>query len=229
MQRPLAVRDSQLFVAARCISEKGRYDLYNLDCVILCKTYTDYMCLAGKKRLRGYTPNMSQTIAYLRTFTDKQDLNNQKLEILEWARKKDLKIDEFVEITISSRKTRKQRRIEEVLEMLTNSDTLIVTELSRLGRSTAEVITRVNELVARNIRVIILKQNLDISQHDMNSKIVIALFSLFAELERDLISLRTKEALAAKRQQGKTLGKPKGLFRKANLMLIWSGLKISSN
>jgi DNA invertase Pin-like site-specific DNA recombinase len=158
---------------------------------------------------------MSQTIAYLRTSTDKQYLNNQKLEILEWARKKDLKIDSFVEITISSRKTRKQRRIEEVLEMLADSDTLIVTELSRLGRSTAEVIALVNELVARNIRVIILKQNLDISQHDMSSKIIITLFSLFAELERDLISLRTKEALAAKKQQGKMLGKPKGTIQKS--------------
>ena len=71
---------------------------------------------------------MSQTIAYLRTSTDKQDLNNQKLEILEWARKKELKIDAFVEITMSSRKTRKQRCIEEVLEMLSDSDTLIVYE-----------------------------------------------------------------------------------------------------
>src|SRR6266567_1028557 len=94
---------------------------------------------------------MSQTIAYVRTSTDKQDLNKQKLEILEWARKKDLKIDEFVQITMSSRKTRKQRRIEEVLQMLADSDTLIVTELSRLGRSTAEVIALVNELIARNI------------------------------------------------------------------------------
>jgi DNA invertase Pin-like site-specific DNA recombinase len=173
------------------------------------------MRLAAKNRLRGDSPKMSQTIAYLRTSTDKQDLNNQKLEILEWARKKELKIDEFVEITMSSRKTRKQRRIEEVLEMLADYDTLIVTELSRLGRSTAEVIALVNELVARNIRVIILKQNLDISQHDMSSKIVITLFSLFAELERDLISLRTKEALAAKKQQGKTLGKPKGTIQKS--------------
>lgn len=158
---------------------------------------------------------MSQIIAYLRTSTDKQDLNNQKLEILEWARKKDLKIDEFVQITMSSRKTRKQRRIEEVLQMLADSDTLIVTELSRLGRSTAEVIALVNELVVRNIRVIILKQNLDISQHDMSSKIVITLFSLFAELERDLISLRTKEALTAKKQQGVMLGKPKGTIQKS--------------
>ena len=72
---------------------------------------------------------MSQTIAYVRTSTEKQDLGNQKLEILEWARKKDLKIDEFVQITMSSRKTRKQRRIEVVLQMLADSDTLIVTEL----------------------------------------------------------------------------------------------------
>jgi DNA invertase Pin-like site-specific DNA recombinase len=142
-------------------------------------------------------------------------LNNQKLEILEWARKKEMKVDGFVEIIMSSRKTSKQRRIEEVLHMLTDSDTLVVTELSRLGRSTAEVIALVNELVARNIRVIILKQNLDISQHDMTSKIVITLFSLFAELERDLISLRTKEALAAKKQQGVMLGKPKGTVQKS--------------
>jgi DNA invertase Pin-like site-specific DNA recombinase len=158
---------------------------------------------------------MSKTIAYIRTSTDKQDLNNQKLEILEFARKKDLKVDEFVEITISSRKTTKQRRIDEVVQRLANSDVLVVTELSRLGRSTAEVIALINELVARNIRVIILKQNLDIHKHDMNSKIVITLFSLFAELERDLISLRTKEALAAKRMQGVVLGKPMGTIQKS--------------
>ncbi len=158
---------------------------------------------------------MSKTIAYIRASTDKQDLNNQKLEILEFARKKELKVDAFVEITISSRKTSKQRRIDEVLERLGDSDTLVVTELSRLGRSTAEVIALINEMVHRNIRVIILKQNLDIAKHDMNSKIVITLFSLFSELERDLISLRTREALAAKRMQGIMLGKPKGTIQKS--------------
>ncbi len=135
---------------------------------------------------------MSRTIAYLRASTEKQDLNNQKLEILEFARKKEVKIDEFVEITMSSRKTSKQRRIYEVMQTLSESDTLVVTELSRLGRSTADVIALINELVERNIRVIILKQNLDLNTHDMNSKIVITLFSLFAELERDLISVRTE-------------------------------------
>lgn len=126
-----------------------------------------------------------------------------------------MKIDDFVEITISSRKTSKQRRIDEMLTDLETSDTLIVTELSRLGRSTVEVIALINELVARAIRVIILKQNLDINQHDMNSKIMITLFSLFAELERDLISLRTKEALASKKRRGIALGKPKGTIQKS--------------
>ena len=156
---------------------------------------------------------MSKTIAYIRTSTSKQDVNNQKLEVLEFARRKNLQVDEFVQITISSRKSSKQRRIDELLEKLADSDTLIVTELSRLGRSTSEVIALVNELIQRNIRVIVIKQNLDIAQHDMSSKITVTLFSLFAELEHDLVSLRTKEALAAKKAQGIKLGKPKGTIQ----------------
>ncbi|HIE54643.1 MAG TPA: resolvase [Chromatiaceae bacterium] len=156
---------------------------------------------------------MSKTIAYIRASTGKQDVNSQKLEILEFVHHANLKVDEFVQITISSRKTSKQRRIDELLEKLVDSDTLIVTELSRLGRSTSEIITLVNELVQRNIRVIVIKQNLDIVQHDMSSKIIVTLFSLFAELERDLVSLRTKEALAAKKAQGVKLGKPKGTIQ----------------
>jgi DNA invertase Pin-like site-specific DNA recombinase len=158
---------------------------------------------------------MSKIVAYLRASTDKQDLNHQKLELLEFARKKSLSIDEFVEITISSRKSSKQRRIDELLGMLNDGDILLVTELSRLGRSTTEVITIVNSLAKRNIRVIVLKQNLDISQQDINSKVTLTLFSLFSELERDLISLRTKEALASKTRQGQILGKPKGTIQKS--------------
>lgn len=158
---------------------------------------------------------MGKIVAYLRTSTDKQDLSHQKLELLEFARKNSLSIDEFIEITISSRKTSKQRRIDELLERLDQADTLMVTELSRLGRSTAEVISLVNVLTHRNVRLIILKQNLDISQQDMNSKVMLTLFSLFSELERDLISLRTKEALASKKRQGQILGKPRGTIQKS--------------
>ena len=157
---------------------------------------------------------MAKTLAYLRASTDQQETNNQKLEILEFARKKEITIDDYIELTISSRKSQKQRRIEELISRLKPSDTLIVTELSRLGRSTAEVITLINALVENNVRVMILKQNMDINQHDMNSKIIITLFSLFGELERDLVSARTKEALAAK-AQGQVLGKPKGTIQKS--------------
>ncbi len=165
------------------------------------------MLTTGKK--------MAKTLAYLRASTDQQETNNQKLEILEFARKKEITIDDYIELTISSRKTQKQRRIVELISRLNPSDTLIVTELSRLGRSTAEVIALINALVENNVRVMILKQNMDINQHDMNSKIIITLFSLFGELERDLVSARTKEALAAKKAQGQILGKPKGTIQKS--------------
>ena len=102
-----------------------------------------------------------------------------------------------------------------MMASLVDADTLIVTELSRLGRSTAEIIGLINELVKKQVRVIAIKQNLDIRQQDMNSKIITTLFSLFAELERDLISLRTKEALASKKLQGVQLGKPKGTIQKS--------------
>lgn len=159
---------------------------------------------------------MSMVYAYLRISTNKQDALNQRLEILEYARQRNIHVDEFVEITISSKQTTKQRRIDEVMEKIQSADTLIVSELSRLGRSVAEVTTLINELVRRKIRVIAIKQGVDLRQEqDMASKITITIFSLLAELERDLISLRTKEALWAKKQQGVMLGKPKGTIQKS--------------
>jgi len=158
---------------------------------------------------------MGKIVAYIRTSTDKQDLDNQKLQILEFAREKNLKINEFIQITVSSGKTSKQRRIDELMQKLEGSDCLIVTELSRIGRSTAEVINLINKLINRSIRVIVIKQNLDISKHDMTSKVMVTLFSLFSELERDLVSLRTKDALAAKKAQGIKLGKPLGTIQKS--------------
>lgn len=181
-----------------------------------------------------------KTIAYIRASTDKQEVDNQRLEILEYARKRDLKVDDFIQVTMSSKRTTKQRRIDEMMEKLDGSGILIATELSRLGRSTAEVIELVNQLIKRNVRVIFTKQNLDITGHDMSSKIIVTMFSLFAELERDLISLRTKEALAAKKSKGIQLGKPKGTIQKSMydgdlekikgwLELGLSGRKISEN
>jgi DNA invertase Pin-like site-specific DNA recombinase len=161
---------------------------------------------------------MSKVIAYIRASTNKQELDHQKLAVLEFAMKRGMHIheDDIIELIVSSRRCSKQRRIDELLETLKDDvDTLIVSELSRLGRSTAEVISLVNNLVDRNIRVIAVKQGLDISKHDLNSKMSLHLFSLLSELERDLISLRTKEALAFKKSKGQILGRKKGTIGKS--------------
>ena len=147
---------------------------------------------------------MARTLAYLRTSTDKQDINHQKVEILEYARRERIHIDDFITISISSKR-----------ERLSDGDMLIVTELSRLGRSTGEVIDLIDELVQGGVQVIVLKQNLtlDKDQDDIQSLTMITLLSLFAQMERMMISRRTKEALAARKAQGVILGKPKGTIQ----------------
>jgi len=158
---------------------------------------------------------MSKTIAYIRASTDAQDVKNQRHEILEYGHHEGISVDEFIEVTTSSRHSSRQRRIEEMQERLEPSDTLIVTELSRLGRSTGEVIMLINQLVAYGVTVVIIKQSLCLGEgiQDISSKIMVTLLALFAEIERDFISLRTKEALAAKKAQGVILGKPKGTIQ----------------
>ncbi len=158
---------------------------------------------------------MSRVLAYLRTSTDSQDLKAQKVEVWEYAQRQNLSIDSYISISISSRKSRRARRIEELLGQLEEGDTLIVTELSRLGRSTGEVIDIIDGLVARDICVIVIKQNLIFNkeQDDMQSLAMLTLLSLFAEMERMMISKRTKEALAVRKQLGVRLGKPVGTIQ----------------
>jgi DNA invertase Pin-like site-specific DNA recombinase len=158
------------------------------------------------------------TIAYLRVSTDTQDIDKQRLEVHEYARKQKLRIKEFVEVEMSSRKDPQARRIEELAGKLNAGDTLIVSELSRLGRSLVEVINLVNELLKNKVRIIAIKQNLDLkTNHDMQTKILITLFSLMAELERDIISERTKAALRALKAGGKILGRKPGTLGKSKL------------
>lgn len=158
---------------------------------------------------------MSKIVAYIRASTNAQDVKNQRHEILEYGNREGLRIDEFIEVTISSRHSSRQRRIEELQERLEPGDSLLVTELSRLGRSTGEVIMLINQLVAYGIIIHIIKQNLRLGQdlQDMTAKVMVTLLALFAEIERDFISLRTKEALASKKAQGVVLGKPKGTIQ----------------
>ena len=151
------------------------------------------------------------TTAYLRVSTGTQDLANQKLAILEYARRKKFPINEFVEVQISSRKKPHQRGIDGMLERLAPGDRLIVSELSRLGRSLGQVIHIVDELVKRKIRFTAIKESIHFEgKQDLQTKVMVALFGLFAEVGRDLISERTREGLASARAKGRLLGGPKG-------------------
>jgi DNA invertase Pin-like site-specific DNA recombinase len=154
----------------------------------------------------------------LRVSTAKQDVQNQKLEILSYANTSKLTVDDFIAIEISSRRTMKERRIDELLEKLEVGDTLIVSELSRLGRSLGEIIQIVDNLIKKEIRFIAVKQGMIINgRNDIQTKVMITMFGLFAEIERDLLSERTKMGLANARAKGKILGRPVGRLGKHKL------------
>ncbi|KAF0139102.1 MAG: resolvase-like protein [Stygiobacter sp.] len=157
--------------------------------------------------------------AYLRVSKDTQDTNNQKLAVLEFARSQKLKISHFLEVSFSSRKSTKERKIDDLLQQLNDGDTLIVSELSRMGRSVGEIISTIDCLVKKQVKFFAIKEGIKLngSIKDIQSKVMITLFSLFAEIERDLISLRTREALAAAKACGKQLGRPKGSLGKSKL------------
>lgn len=176
-----------------------------------------------KKSISTFSSNDTQNgkvIAYLRVSSAlKQDVEGQKYLVLDHARKLGLFINEFIEVEMSSRMDTVSRRIDELMGKLNPGDILILSELSRFGRSLSEVVQAVNHLAARNVRIIVVKQGIDIQGgvQDMSSKVMVAMFSLMAELERDLISERTKMALAARRAAGVRLGRPKGSTGKSVL------------
>ena len=112
----------------------------------------------------------------------------------------------------------KRRRISDLLTILQPTDVLLVSELSRLGRSVGQIISIVEKLIAKSVRLVAIKEGIDlVGTADLQTKVMITLFSLFAEIERDLISERTKEGVMAARAKGKILGRPKGVLGKSRL------------
>ena len=159
-----------------------------------------------------------KTIAYLRVSKNSQDVGNQRLAILEFARQEKFEVSAFMELSVSSRRSPKERQIDLLMARLEPGDTLVVSELSRMGRSVGEVISTVDALLKQQVRFLAIKEGIRLAgKQDLHSKVMVTLFGLFAEIERELISMRTKEGLAAARASGKRLGRPKGRLGQSRL------------
>lgn len=146
-------------------------------------------------------------IAYVRVSTNKQDTESQKLEIYEYCHKNNFTINEMLSVEISSTKLQEKRRIIELKSMLRKGDTLITTELSRLGRDMFEIINLVLELNQMGIKIIFLRQK-ELCEDEKYSKLILVIYAYLAEEERKLISQRTKSGLEKAKAQGKKLGRP---------------------
>lgn len=151
--------------------------------------------------------------AYLRVSSDKQSVENQRYEILKFADEKKLSIDKWIEETVSGTKKVDKRRLGEFLESMQTEDTLIVPELSHLGRNLMDVMSILHRCMESEVKVFTVKERYELG-NNINSKVLAFAFSLLAEIERQLISQHTKEALARKKAEGKKLGRPKGSLSK---------------
>ncbi len=155
---------------------------------------------------------------YVRVSTIEQSAESQKNLISRFVVERKMSIDKWIEVEMSSRKTADKRKITELLSQVVENDVVIVSELSRLGRSIQEVLQIIKSLMEeKKCRLILVKQNMDLNPHnvlDMSNKILITIFSMLAELERDFISFRTKEGLNALKAKGVKLGKPVGCKQK---------------
>lgn len=148
---------------------------------------------------------------YIRVSTDKQTVENQRFEINNFLNNQKLSADSWIEETISGTKNYDKRQLGKLLKKLKSNDILVCTEISRLGRSLFMVMEILNICMKKNCRVWTIKDNFRLGD-DIQSKVLAFAFGLSAEIERNLISQRTREALARKKEEGIILGRPKGRY-----------------
>ncbi|WP_181304357.1 master DNA invertase Mpi family serine-type recombinase [Rufibacter sp. XAAS-G3-1] len=146
---------------------------------------------------------------YIRVSTDRQTTQNQKFEIKKYAREQNLLINEWIEETISATKKLEDRKFGALLKRMQKGDLLVVTELSRLGRNLMQIMKILHDCMEKDIQVYTIKERYELG-NNINSKVLAFAFGLSAEIERNLISQRTKEALARRKAEGVILGRPKG-------------------
>jgi DNA invertase Pin-like site-specific DNA recombinase len=158
-----------------------------------------------------------KAIGYVRVSTDKQDVEKQKHLLLEYAQSHQVLMTEFIHAEVSSRKSIQERRIDELLAKLTEGNVLLVAELSRLGRNMLQMLNIINELSEKGVKIAFVRQP-ELSTTGQHAKLLLAIYSYFAETEREYISLRTKQGLAAAKAKGKILGRPKGSRNKERVL-----------
>lgn len=146
---------------------------------------------------------------YIRVSSDKQTVENQRFEINNFCKKENIKIDGWIEETISGIKSYDKRQLGKLLNKVQKDDLIICAELSRLGRNLFMIMEILNICMTKECRVWTIKDNYRLGE-DIQSKVLAFAFGLSAEIERNLISQRTKEALARKKAEGVILGRPKG-------------------
>ena len=175
------------------------------------------------------------TIAYIRVSSDKQTCSNQHFTINEYAKAHNLIINKWVEETISSRKPLDKRELGHTLRTMCAGDTIIITEISRLARNLYELAEILQLAIKQSICVISIKENYTF-KNDIQSKIMAYTFGLSAEIERDLISTRTKMSLDKLRKQNVKLGRPLGakakclkLAHNQKKIKEWLGKGLSQN
>lgn len=146
---------------------------------------------------------------YIRVSSDKQTVENQRFEINNFCEKQNLEINDWIEETISGTKNYSKRQLGLLLRKVSKDDIIICSELSRLGRNLFMIMEILNICMTKECRVWTIKDNYRLGE-DIQSKVLAFAFGLSAEIERNLISQRTKEALARKKAEGVVLGRPKG-------------------
>lgn len=146
---------------------------------------------------------------YIRVSTDKQSVENQRFEIENYCKSRGLVVNAWIEETISGTKKVDKRKLGKLLGKLNKDDVLVCSELSRLGRNMFMIMSILNYCMEKETKVWTIKDNYRLGD-DITSKVLAFAFGLSAEIERTLISQRTKEALARKKAEGKKLGRPKG-------------------
>ena len=157
------------------------------------------------------------TVGYIRVSTGKQNPENQRDEICRYAAANSCEIDQWLIEVISGKKEVKGRKLGRLIKRLKKGDTIIVTEISRLSRSLTDIMGVMGLCIGKGVNIYTTKEKYKFDD-SLNSKVLCFAFGLVAEIERNLISLRTKEALAARRAEGQKLGRQEGFCPKLSVL-----------